>query len=418
MKKQILLFIMLLPLVFSSAVKAELYTDGFVQGLFGGRLDSDNPTVNEQTVNETRFQLRMEKFGDGSEFFSRLDFVYDGVGREEYTWEMREAYFKFRLGEKIDVKIGRQILTWGTGDLIFINDVFAKDYRSFFIGRDDQYLKAPQNALRFEYYNSLGNFSLVVTPSFEANRLPRGDRLSYYMPGIGLVGTGMGEMFYFEPPLPEKSFDNAELAFRFQKQMGNFNSALYFYRGFYKNPIGFDPSAMLPIYPKLNIYGVSIRGSIAGGILWAEGGYFDSRQDPNGNDPYMPNSSLTGMVGFERQVATNLTANIQWQFDYMTDYELFAAQQMPGLFVRDEVKHLLTSRITKLLNSETVTLSAFTFYSPTDEELYFRGAVEYKYTDEVTLTAGGNIFDGSHPNTDFGQFQLNDNLYLKMTYGF
>jgi hypothetical protein len=131
--------ILLLSLFQTSNVSAELYTDGFVQGLFGANLNDSNPTSGDYTASETRLQMRMERFGDRSEFFSRIDFVYDGVGREEYEWELREAYLKLKLGDKVDLKAGRQILTWGTGDLIFINDVFAKDYRSFFIGRDDQY---------------------------------------------------------------------------------------------------------------------------------------------------------------------------------------------------------------------------------------------------------------------------------------
>ena len=67
---------------------------------------------------------------------------------------------------------------------------------------------------------------------------------------------------------------------------------------------------------------------------------------------------------------------------------------------------------------ENLTLSTFVFVSPTDEDAYVRLYVGYKYTDEVTLAAGGNIFSGSHLNTDFGQFQKNDNAYLKITYGF
>ena len=165
--------------------QAELYLDGFLQGLYGARLDQDNPTSTEQTASETRLQLRAEHFGDKGEFFSRLDFTWDGADSADYNWELREAYLKFRMGKSFDFKIGRQILTWGTGDLIFINDVFAKDYRSFFIGRDDQYLKAPQNAIRAEFYHDIGTFSLIWSPRFEANRLPTGRRLSYYSPMPG-----------------------------------------------------------------------------------------------------------------------------------------------------------------------------------------------------------------------------------------
>jgi len=415
MRQTATLLAVLLVLAVSSAAGEGVYIDGFVQGLFGGRLDEDNPTATEQTASETRLQLRAEHFGDKGEFFGRLDFTYDGADTADYDWELREAYLKFRAGDNLDFKIGRQILTWGTGDLIFINDVFAKDYRSFFIGRDDQYLKAPQTAIRTEYYLSAGSISFVWTPRFEPNRLPYGRRLSYYSP---MAGGFVGEGFFFDPPTPPAKFENGEFAFRFSRQTGGFNTSLYFYKGFYKNPLGFSPTEMTAVYPKVNIWGASIRGSLAGGVLWIESGYFDSRQDSDGDNPYIPNSSLSGLLGFERQVATNLTVNGQWQLDHMFDHELFSAQQAPGAFVRNELRHLLTSRVTKTVNSETIILSGFVFFSPTDEDAYARLSVEYKYSDEISLMAGANAFDGNHANTEFGQFALNDNAYIKVTYGF
>ena len=174
--KRLVLIAMSLLVVTASPMKADVFLSGFLQGLFGGRVDENNPTSTEMTASETRMQLRAEHFGDQGEFFGRLDFVYDGADSAQYDWELREAYMKFRLGENIDFKIGRQILTWGTGDLIFINDVFAKDYRSFFVGRDDQYLKAPQNAIRVEYYHSVGSFNFVWSPGLNRiDCLPAGD---------------------------------------------------------------------------------------------------------------------------------------------------------------------------------------------------------------------------------------------------
>lgn len=428
---------MIAGLLLTAAVplQAQVRIDGFLQGLYGGRLDKNNPTETEYTASETRMQLRAEHFGERAEFFGRLDFVYDGALDSEYDWELREAYMKFRLGSNFDLKIGRQILTWGTGDLIFINDVFAKDYQSFFVGRDDQYLKAPQNALRVEYYHDLANLTVIWSPKFEPNRLPDGRRLSYYNPfGFypyepGIVGTATNEMFYFDPPEPESKFKNGEVAMRLSRNIAGYKTSLYFYHGFYKNPMGARQAGVVgtpdgfmpifePLYPRLNVYGASMRGLPFGGVFWLEGGYLESRDDPDGDNPLLPNSSVTGMVGFERQVATNLTANIQWQIDYMLDYDLFKAQQQPGVYVRDEIRHLLTSRVTKLLMDEYLTLSGFVFYSPTDEDAYIRYSAAYKYTDQIELAAGGNVFLGKHPSTEFGQFKHNDNVYLKMTYGF
>lgn len=412
---------LVLMMVAVSSTQAELRTDGYVQGLFGGQLEKDNPTLSDQSVSETRLQVRMASYADQGEFFSRVDFLYDGLKypQEQYDWEIREAYLKFRLGSKLDFKVGRQVLTWGTGDLIFINDVFAKDYRSFFLGRDDQYLKAPQNAVRMEYYNSLGSFSFVFTPSFEPNRLPTGEKLSYYSPMTGtIVGVETDPMFYFEPTVPEKTFHNAEFATRFQRRVGMYALAFYFYKGFYKNPVGMDANTMMPIFPRLELYGASIRGAKFGGIVWLEAGYYNSKDDKDNDNPYIPNSSMSAMLGFERQIATNLTANLQWQVTKLQDYDIFESQQIPGSHYQDEIKHLVTSRWTKMLKDETVMLSGFIFYSPSDEDMYLRFSAEYKYSDEITLTFGGNVFDGTYANTDFGQSALNDNLYTKMTYNF
>jgi len=408
--------ITIILLLFAANAYGEVYLGGFMQGLYGGRLQEENPTSSEYTASESRLQLKLEHFGDEGEFFGRIDFLYNGALEPTYDWELREGYFKFRLGSSFDFKVGSQVLTWGTGDLIFINDVFAKDYQSFFVGRDDQYLKAPQDAIRAEYYGDIGSITAVWSPKFEPNRLPTGQVLSYYNP---MTGSIVGESGGMVPVAPESRFKNSELALRFSRQVNSYTTALYFYKGFYKNPLGFDMTIGSPVYPRLNLYGASMRGPAAGGIVWLEGGYFDSRDDACGEDPYMPNSSINGLVGFERQVASNLTANIQWQVDYMTDHDVYEMQQnFAGGYVRDEVKHLLTSRVTKLLYSELVMLSGFVFYSPSDEDGYARFLAEYKYSDEIRLAVGANIFGGENDASEFGQFKLNDNIYLKMTYGF
>ncbi|HDL02747.1 MAG TPA: hypothetical protein ENH25_01295, partial [candidate division Zixibacteria bacterium] len=117
--KFVIITFALLLLMGSPATKAgEIYLSGFLQGLYGGGLDSDNPTPTELTASETRLQLKLESFSDGAEFFGRLDFVYDDYNDPGVDLELREGYTKFRVGNNLDFKIGRQIVTWGTGDLI------------------------------------------------------------------------------------------------------------------------------------------------------------------------------------------------------------------------------------------------------------------------------------------------------------
>ncbi len=414
--RRLILFMPVLILtaaVFSSAVANEVNLGGFVQGLYGGGLDKNNPTPTELTASETRLQLKLESYSDAAEFFGRLDFTYDDYHEPSLDMELREGYTKFSLGRHLDFKIGRQIITWGTGDLIFINDMFAKDYQSFFSGRDDQYLKAPHNALRMSYYNRLGSFTFAYTPRFTPNRIPTGERLSYFSP---MAGTIVGGEPYFEGIMPEAKFKNGEFAGRFGRYFGTTDVALYAYHGFFKNPMGMNDSGAY--YPKLNVYGASVRFPIMGGIAWLEGGYYDSREDACGEKPAIPNSSFKSMIGFERQLGSNLTVNMQYQNDLMLDYDAYVAFMDPQMTPMDETYHLMTGRITQLLKMETITLSAFGFYSPNEEDFYGRFSVSYKYSDAVTLVAGANVFDGKYEYTAFGAFQKNDNAYIKITYGY
>ncbi len=50
---------------------------------------------------------------------------FDGVVREAYA-DYSRAW--------LDLRLGRQIITRGVGDLVFINDVFPKDWSAFFPG--------------------------------------------------------------------------------------------------------------------------------------------------------------------------------------------------------------------------------------------------------------------------------------------
>ncbi len=412
-----LLFILLILLSFST-LSAEMMPSGFFQTLWGASLESLNPAASEYTALETRLQLRLEHLGEIGEFFGRIDFLHDSYLNSSGRVDLREGYAKFPIGDKLDFKIGRQIITWGTGDLLFINDVFAKDYLSFFIGRDDQYLKAPQNSLKADFYNSKFNLTFVWTPKFTPNDFPIGQRLSFYSSQDNAIVGNLGELNFLRP---EPTLKNSEIAFRLSKQIGNFSNCFYFYEGFYKNPVGavIIDSALVPTFPKLRVMGGSIRGMISGGIFWFEGGYYDTRDENRGQNPLLINSSTRFMTGYEKQILSGLTMNLQYFANIMSDYDSYRQQaEARGGYVREKRRDLITSRISRLFYSDLVEFLSVIFYSPSEKDYYLRFYLSYSYSDELNLSSGGNIFGGDKIGSEFGQFGLNDNLYVKLTYGF
>ncbi len=387
---------------------------GFLEARLGPRLQSDAVQSKDATLAETRLQLETEKYWHGGTLDLKADFWLDGI-TEEAGADLRRARYTFSPLPSVDVRVGRQVLSWGTGDLLFINDLFPKDWVSFLSGRDVEYLKAPGDALRLGWFNELFNLNLVYTPRFDPDRFIDGERLSYWNGGLDRIA---GEDKQIHTREPDDWFDDDEIALRAYRNLSGYELAVYGYFGYWKSPAGQDPAAEKYLFPKLNVYGASLQGTLGPGIANIELGYYDSREDRSGNDPLINNSELRLLLGYEQELAKELTGSVQYYLEHMQDYSEYTAHLPPGAKARDEDRHLLTLRLTKLLMNQDLTLSLFTFYSPSDQDVYLRPKISYKINDAWTVTTGGNLFMGEEPHTFFGQFEDNSNWYLSLRYAF
>ncbi len=65
-------------------------------------------------------------------------------------------------------------------------------------------------------------------------------------------------------------------------------------------PAASTPRPARATFPALSVYGASGAGQLAGGIGNVEVGYYDSRDDRDGDDPFVNNSQLRFLAGYER----------------------------------------------------------------------------------------------------------------------
>jgi hypothetical protein len=172
------------------------------------------------------------------------------------------------------------------------------------------------------------------------------------------------------------------------------------------------------IYPRLSVYGASARGQVWGGIANVEAGYYASRQDQGGDDPMIRNSEVRFLAGFERELARDFTGALQYYVEWMEDYDAYMRSLPANAPARDEYRHLITLRLTRLLMNQNLALSFFAYYSPSDKDCYLRPKVRYKIDDHWTIEAGGNFFYGSADFTFFGQFEDNTNAYASLRWSF
>ena len=385
--------------------------NGFVEAGLGTRFDRDPLLDDRKTLEELRLRIEAEWRPGNTTITLKADGIYDAI-EDNWNAEVRDLTAAFSLGKNVDVRAGRQVQTWGTGDLVFLNDLFPKDFVSFFAGRDDEYLKAPGNAIRLTRYSDPVNVDFVWTPVFEPDVYLSGERFSFFSP---LAGVNVAPSPPFKAPEPNKSFSNGEFALRLFRTVAGREYALYAYRGFFKQPTAFT-ALLEPTFAPLTSLGASLRQPLGPGLLNIEMSYYLSRDDRSGADPLVPNDQLRFLAGFEWEAKPNFTVGVQYYVESTLDYSELIAP-FPG-FESDRNRHLLTNRLTYRAGRDKHTWSLFTFFSPSDHDFYLRPLYTYRHDDHWSLTAGGNLFGGRDPYTFFGQLDDSSNAYLRLRYNY
>jgi len=426
MRRALFMALAILPLVVPFAHAAELPEwHGFAEHIYAGRISRDSLTKHKNyNMLEQRLQLKTRYAIPGENFLSRWngllaykgDFVLDEYFQTSGSYEMRELNLAFSPARMVDIKAGRQVLTWGTGDYLFINDLFPKDYVSFYAGRDDEYLKKPSDALRISLYPKAANIDFVLIPHFTPNTMPEGDRLSFFDSFQRGIAGRESERNAVKPALQA---GNMQYALRIYRTFGSTEGALYYYRGFDPAPRSYlDEAARQLFYERLDAYGASVRGPFAGGIGNLEMGYYRSRQDDDGNNRLIENSMLKWLAGYEKDLGNDLKIGVQYLFEQKLDYAQYQSALLPNDYYWDEYRHLLTQRITKLYKNQTVMLGLFNFWSPSDKDGYLRASCAYDISDQWKLTLGLNVPWGEDGITDFGMMQKNKNAFARVRYSF
>lgn len=392
--------------------------NGFVEARAGARLQ-DDPYQGDGTLAEARMQWELEYSAEKYTARIRTDFLFDAesddhriaLNQGSGAVDLRETWLQTALTQWLDVKAGRQILTWGVGDQLFINDLFPKDWNSFFIGRDMEYLKAPSDAVKLAFYFDVFNVDLVWTPEFDSDRYIDGNPISFYNPQLGRHSGS-------DVPVAADLPNGDEIALRLYKNIGGVEYAGYFYDGFWKSPNSVDAFSGEVLMPQLRVIGASVRVAVAGGIFSGEVGQYKSRDDSDGTDAYTANSETRLLLGFETELASDLTGGVQYYVERLGDYSGYKKSLFSGLRQRDKYRQLITTRLTYLTMNQNLEWSLFVFVSPTDEDYFLQPKVSYKYSDRLLLTTGFNIFDGEDNRSFFGQFADSSNVYAGVRYSF
>lgn len=401
---------------------------GFAELEQGANISGTGPHANQgdqYVMANRRLRLKTSKSNANGGLYAKVDFVKDDIIGENYL-DIRELRLQYTPLSWLDLSVGRQVSTWGVGDMIFINDLFPKNWIALFQGRDMEMLKDTSDSLRLTSYFGETTFDMVYTPQFSPDTTPNGCYFDVYDPNSGKTianNDACSSNRTFSKK--DRNLDHGELALALKRNFLGQQASLYYYRGFFKNPKGLELSGSnyIGTYPALEVYGASTEGQIGPGIFTAEYGYYNSKEDKEGNKMLIENSLMKYLVGYRMDFSAHWSAGVQWYQEWMQDYDQYGeALQManPSAYPyrKKEFQNTYTLRVTFKAQQETLWVNFFTYVRPEDKDSLTKIDITKKLNDNFSVTAGVNIFTGKdhYQDRDFGMLKDNDNAFIRLKY--
>lgn len=384
----------------------------FIELGVGQRFDSDVLRKQQKTLRELRTRFEWEKEWHQVSLEAKFDLVANAITKK-FEVDVRELALQTAIGEQTDLRVGKQVLSWGVGDYVFLNDLFPKNWQAFFNGRDDEYLKAAANAVQVSHYFDEGNAQIVWFPRFTPDEFVNGQYFNYFNPLQGALSN--------QRMLASRSHDS-EFALRVFKRFGSLEAALYGHWGREKTPRSMQTlvsglasaDSMQPFFARVNTYGASLSAAALDGIVKAEVSYGESQDDKAGSNPFISNSLLKVLVGYETELAPKLTGS--WQAYVEAEQNFAAMQESWPTNMRLSSRHrvMLTQLYRYQLWQETLNINLLHMHSTSDKDGLVRVSATYKASDQWHIVIGGNAFYGHFQDSFFGQFEDAQNVYFRV----
>lgn len=413
---------------------------------------------NDWAWNENRLSIDFDKKIKGNSKFhsevwlrniglpnvhSSADLYNKGIV-DPYSLEIREAYFEVFgfLTPKLDIKIGRQRIAWGTADKFNptdnLNPYDMEDVLDF--GRH-----RGSDAINLNYYlNSDFSLQAVFIPIFQPANMPVGIFANALKPAITLpqgltLKEANTEVFTPEYNLKESS----TLGFKVKGFLAGFDFSVSYVWGRDGLPIS-SYNAISPVdtiggvslnshftFTRNHIFGADLAGSIGGVGIWAEAAAFlPDYEVVMVNDMTAMNPlSSTGII----QVTTVLKKEVYLKYIVGADYHFANGmylnfQYMHGFITErgnDALNDYFFLKVDKKFFDEKLKITPLAGgFIVTDWEdvennytIVYVPEISYMATDNAEIILSAAIFEGKGKGT-FSNFIDYDMMMLKFKYSF
>jgi hypothetical protein len=349
---------------------------------------------------------------------------------------LRQAYIEYSA-HRFDLRVGRQIITWGRSEAGFNSDFITPLDLSEFLTQDVTDIRLGITSFKLTLYMDANALEIIVIPVPEMSELPAiGSRWNLF-PDNGITITNT------RGPTPK--LGNTQYALRW---IGRPNLAtdidLALFSGFNQVPAlrksirltpeqQFDGIQASYTYPRNIAFMLSGQYRTNSNLaINAEAVYWNQKafdllptelRSGNMNQPtaafFAAASSgfliekpfFSGMLGLAAAI-TGTRIDFQYQFETIVDFSTDILQ--------DQSFHSFTLLATRSAMGELMQLRMLSRYNLNGHDFWINPDVTYDLADGLQLSAGVHAFAGRDPKEFYGhlsfqQFRNNTFAYMKLT---
>ena len=407
---------------------------------------------------QNTLQLGMEyRFNDNFQLFMIVRKFYDSVfdAQDKYeavgselctnktsSW-LREVYLDI-FTEKVDIRLGKQQVVWGTADGVRVLDrVNPADMRNAYLDDPVDY-RIPLWMLKVEYAPTInGALQFLVIPDFETNySAPAGSPFTYRVAEIGARNAALfpGTIDWQEEK-PKDGMDSSQIGVRWLDMLPNgLEYSINYLHGYDYSPavytLGMTPPGppgpgstlhLMRKYERTEMYGASFTkainsGALAGLSIRGEFAYIQDEPVPYGTDGTSRGMTHVDrynyVLGFDKYLWANTLFSYQFiQFINSKDREKgFCLLNEATLGKADKIETMMTLKIARSFLHERLKPEILIIYG-LNNDWKISPKVVFELRDYLFLTAGLHLFDGK-PSHLYGEFVDHDQVYVKVEYGF
>lgn len=379
-----------------------------------GMIESDNAvrikSDNEYMKLKNRFQLKVEHQISDMKVLVDMDVWNDAV-KDSVSVDIDEIYIEkhFKI---VDLKVGKQKITWGKTIGIILTDVLNPRNWTEFYSMPYEDLKIAISAVKLNHHNKHFEVEGIFIPIFSANRFATSGDWAFYSP---LPSATMNEPIY-----PKKNIKNSEFGLKVSGYFDKSDYSLSYFNGWNKSPaMHFNSlnNAVTPKHHRIQNIGFESETGFFNNIFRGEMLYVDT-EDKNGKDYTVDNSYFIHMTGLERTLRKNLTLDAQFIQKIIMKYNEYVDSVPTGFNKENKAQNTFTVEIRDLWVNQTVKPQIWIAYNEATKDYFVKFNIEHEIAEGVSYTVGVDTYGGKDKSSLYGQFDNNDQVYGKIKYSF